>query len=147
MTAEHSDGNEAELVSKLRRSESYVPELSLVAVAEGKIIGHILFTKVEIGGCAGLALAPLAVLPQWQRKGVGTMLIKEGHKVARRLGYTVSVVLGSPDYYMRHGYSRADTMGITAPFEVEPQYFMACALGDDSAVPQGTVRYDAAFGI
>ncbi len=92
--AEHSDGNEALLVRALRKSGSFVPALSLVAVSEeGRIIGHILFTEVRIGPNTALALAPLSVHPDFQRKGVGTALIGQGHHAARNMGYDVSVVL------------------------------------------------------
>ena len=69
--AEHSDGNEQDLVNDLRKSDSFIPELSLVAVKNNKIVGHILFTKIRIGKYEELALAPLAVLPKYQRKGIG----------------------------------------------------------------------------
>ncbi len=98
-TAEISDGNEQELVIELRKSSAFEPELSLVAVEEGKIVGYILFTKVKAGKCKCLALAPLAVLPMYQHKGIGLALIKEGHKAAKALGYDYSVVLGQSAYY------------------------------------------------
>lgn len=94
-TAEHADGNEHDLVSALRTGAAYIPELSLVAEIDGRLAGHIMFTKAEVGGCAVLALAPLSVAPEYQRRGVGTALIQEGHRVARELGYGWSIVLGS----------------------------------------------------
>ena len=97
--AEHSDGNEQELVTLLRASSSFIPELSLVAVEDGKIVGHILFTEISIGNDTELALAPLSVLPAYQRRGIGQALIREGHRIAKQLGYGYSVVLGSPAYY------------------------------------------------
>lgn len=66
--AEHSDGNEQDLVITLRESNSFIPGLSLVAVYENKIIGYVLFTKIKIGDSTELALAPLTVLPEYQRK-------------------------------------------------------------------------------
>ncbi|MGM9705346.1 MAG: GNAT family N-acetyltransferase [Prevotella sp.] len=148
LAAEHSDGNEATLVRQLRESRSFIPELSLVATIDDRIVGHILFTRIVIGEATGLALAPLAVAPSYQRKGIGGALIARGHDVARRLGYKVSVVLGSPDYYMRHGYTRADRYGIKAPFPLdEPKYFMVCLLDGDNTDVRGTVTYDDAFGI
>ena len=76
-TAEHSDGNEQDLVEALRKSTSFIPELSLVAVVDNKIVGYILFTKIKIGKNEELALAPLAVLPEYQRQGIGKELIKK----------------------------------------------------------------------
>ena len=106
--AEHSDGKEQELVIELRKSNSFIPELSLVALEENKIVGYILFTKIKIGNSTELALAPLAVLPKYQRKGIGTKLIKEGHKIAKQLNYNYSVVLGNNKYYSRLGYITAN---------------------------------------
>lgn len=74
--AEHSDGNEQDLVVALRKSNSFIPELSLIAVSENKIIGYILFTKIKIEDNTELALAPLAVLPEYQRKGVGDIFLQ-----------------------------------------------------------------------
>ncbi len=145
--AEHSDGNEQELVTLLRAGSSFIPELSLVAVEDGKIVGHILFTKISIGNCTELALAPLSVLSAYQRRGIGLTLIREGHRIAKQLGYGYSVVLGSPAYYPRAGYLPASLYGIEAPFEVQDEYFMAFKLQDDAPRVNGVVKYDAAFGI
>ncbi len=85
-TAEHSNGNEQELVVALRKSSSFIPEMSLVAVIDNKIVGYILFTKIKIGKYEELALAPLGVLPEYQKQGVGSALIQEGHKIAKEFG-------------------------------------------------------------
>ena len=145
--AEHSDGNEQELVTLLRASSSFIPELSLVAMEDGKIVGHILFTKITIREYIELALAPLSVLPAYQRRGIGLALIREGHRIAKKLGYNYSVVLGSPTYYPRSGYIPASLYGIEAPFEVQSEYFMAFKLQDDAPQVKGIVKYDPAFGI
>ena len=146
-TAAHRDGNEQDLVNTLRDSDAFVPELSLVAEQGGKIVGHILFTKVQIGTQQALALAPLSVLPEYQRQGIGSALISEGHKRAALLGYSYSVVLGSETYYPRMGYVTARTWGILPPFDVPDENFMACRLREDAPEVSGIVRYAAAFGI
>lgn len=146
-SAEHADGNEQDLVVALRKSESYIPELSLVAEDNGKIVGHILFTKAKVGQATVLALAPLSVLPEYQRKGIGTALIKEGHRIAKDLGYGYSVVLGSENYYPRAGYVPADTFGIAAPFEVPRENFMAYKLSENAPEIYGTMTYAKEFGI
>ena len=115
-TAEHSDGNEQDLVVALRKSDNFIPELSLVAVMDNKIVGYILFTKIKIGKQEELALAPLGVLPEYQKQGIGSVLIQEGHKKAKELGYHYSVVLGSEKYYPKFGYIPAKEYGIVAPF-------------------------------
>ena len=140
--AEHSDGNEQDLVVALRKSDSFIPELSLIAVNENKIIGYILFTKVKIGDNTELALAPLAVLPEYQRKGIGTKLIKEGHRIAKQLNYNYSIVLGSNKYYPRLGYIPASKYNIKAPFDVEDDCFMAIKLNENANIISGIVEYD-----
>ncbi|WP_066456508.1 GNAT family N-acetyltransferase [Anaerotruncus rubiinfantis] len=145
--AEHSDGNEHNLVKALRKGDGYVPELSLVAEINGKIVGYIMFTKVEIGNRVELALAPLAVLPEYQRKGIGTALIREGHRIAHELGYGYSIVLGSEKYYPKTGYLPADEFGIKPPFNVPSENFMACRLKEDGPRIHGTVKYAKEFGI
>lgn len=69
-TAEHCDGNEQDLVNDLRNGDGYIPELSLVALSEGKVVGYIMFTKILINNNEEIALAPLAVLPEYQRQGI-----------------------------------------------------------------------------
>ena len=146
-SAEHADGNEQDLVNALREGDSYIPELSLIAEIAGKIVGHIMFTKVKIGDQIQLALAPLSVLPEYQKQGIGTALIKEGHARARALGYGYSVVLGSEGYYSRTGYLPAKNYGIFAPFDVPDENFMACKLSENAPVVYGIVQYAKEFGI
>lgn len=146
-SAKHSDGNEQDLVVDLRKSKNFIPKLSLVAVYDDKIVGYILFTKIKIGKSTELALAPLAVLPEYQRQGIGKKLIKEGHKIAKKLGYHFSVVLGSEKYYPKLGYVPASRYGIKAPFEVADENFMAIKLNDTDKEIAGTVEYAKEFGI
>ena len=146
-TAEHSDGNEQDLVVALRNSDSFIPELSLVAVKEDKIVGYILFTKIKIGNHEEIALAPLAVLPEYQKQGIGSMLIEQGHKIAKQLGYHYSIVLGSENYYPKFGYIPATQYGIQAPFDVANENFMAVKLNDTDIEIEGVVQYAKEFGI
>lgn len=146
-SAEQSDGNEQDLVNALRKSISFVPELSLVAVIDEKIVGHILFTKIQIGDSTELALAPLSVLPEYQRRGIGKALIAEGHKAAKTLGYNYCVVVGSEKYYPKSGYLPADTFGIQSPFELPRENFMAFKLHENAQPVCGVVQYAKEFGI
>lgn len=145
--AEHADGNEHELVNALRKGDAFIPELSLVAKIDGRIVGHIMFTKAEVGSNVVLALAPLSVLPEYQRKGIGTALIKEGHRIAKELGYDYSIVLGSEKYYPRAGYLPADEFGIKPSFDVPRENFMVCRINDTAPDMQGTMKYAKEFGI
>ena len=146
-TAEHSDGNEQDLANELRNSDNFIPELSLVAIENNKIVGYILFTKIELGNNTEIALAPLAVLPEYQKQGVGSKLIEEGHKIAKKLGYHFSIVLGSEKYYPKFGYVPAIQYGIEAPFDVSSENFMAKKLNDTNTEIKGVVRYAKEFGI
>lgn len=146
-TAEHSDGNEHDLVTVLRNSKNFIPELSLVAIEDNKIVGYILFTKVKIGDYEEVALAPLAVLPESQKKGIGGSLIKKGHEIAKKLGYHYSIVLGSEKYYPKFGYVPAIKYGIEAQFQVDSENFMAVKLNDSIMEIKGIVEYAKEFGI
>ena len=96
------------LVDMLRHNSMFDPELSLVAEYDGKIVGHVLFSpfKFIIIGREqlGVALGPVAVMPEFQRKGIGSMLIEEGHRRAGEKGYGFSLLCGHVEYYPRFGY-------------------------------------------
>ncbi len=145
--AGHTDGNEHNLINALRKGNAFIPELSLIAEMDGKIVGHIMFTKALVENKPVLALAPLAVLPEYQRKGIGTALIKEGHRIAEELGYGYSVVLGSEKYYPRAGYIPAEKLGIKPPFPVPGENFMACKLKKEEPDVHGIIKYAKEFGI
>ena len=146
-SAEHSDGNEQDLVTALRKSGAFIPELSLVAEYDGKIAGYLLFTKARVGKQEVLALAPLAVSPDMQRQGIGTALIREGHRIARELEYSYSVVLGSETYYPRMGYVPAEQFGIHVPDGMPRENFMAVRLNEHAGNLRGEMIYAAEFGI
>lgn len=126
--AEHTTGDEQDLVERLRRSAAFVPELSLVAEQAGEIVGHILFTKMTIGGRPSLALAPVSVAPACQRQGIGSLLIREGHRKARELGFASVIVVGHAEYYPRFGYAPASRWDIRADFAVPDACFLASEL-------------------
>ena len=138
---------EQDLVAALRESDAFVPELSLVAEADGVLAGHILLTRASVGDSVQLALAPLSVLPRYQRQGIGQALVRAGHEKARALGYGYVIVLGSDTYYPKMGYVPADTYGIQSPFPVPRENFMACKLWDGAPAICGPVRYADAFGV
>ena len=129
-SAEHSDGNEQDLVVLLHKSPAFQPALSLVAEENEKIIGYILFSEIKIG----------------EKTGVGLALLAEGHRIAKKLGYGISVVLGSETYYPKVGYVPASRFGIICPFEGVPdENYMALPLQEPAGDWNGTVTYDKAF--
>lgn len=144
----NAQADEQDLVERLRKSKAFVPELSLVAEIEEKIVGHILFTRLTIGRDESLALAPMAVLPGFQRSGIGGKLIEEGHRIARQLGFKSCIVLGHKEYYPRFGYKPASQWGINAPSGLPQDVFMAIELvpGGLQGV-HGKVLYAPEFGI
>ena len=112
---------EARLVSDLEQDASAQPALSLLAFIDEQPAGHILFTGVRLEPetdikCA--ILAPLAVKPEYQNKGIGGELIKQGIQRLAQQGTAVVFVLGYPDYYSRHGFSPAAEKGFVAPFPI-----------------------------
>ena len=147
---EFSDHKEHFLVERLRKSKVFIPELSLVAELENKILGHILLTKLKIKNDQdefdSLALAPVSVLPEYQGKGIGGLLIREAHKKARELGYRSIVLLGHEKYYPKFGYKRADTFGIELPFDVPKEHCMAIELIENGlGGVKGIVEYPKEF--
>lgn len=138
---------EAKLVDALRASDE--PLISLVAEDGGELVGHILFSPVTLTGNKDLrviGLAPMAVLPTHQRKGIGTALVKQGLKRCQEDGYDAVVVLGHADYYPRFGFSPAGERGITCEYDVPSEAFMAKELKTGCLQGrQGTIRYHAAF--
>ena len=149
-SAEHSDGEEQNLVNKLRNSESYIEELSLVAVIDEKIIGHVMFTKGiiedEDNRYESLGLAPLAILPEYQNKGIGSKLVEEGLRKSKELGYNSCIVLGSEKYYPRFGFKEAIKFGLKSPFEVPSENFMAIELKENALKDaKGTFIYAKEF--
>lgn len=143
--AEHADGDEHFLVDRLRASAEYIPELSLVAEHHGRIVGHIMFTRLKVGDAVALAVAPLSVLPAYQGKGIGGALMLRGHELARSLGWEFAILLGHPGYYPRFGYKPAKLFGIVAPFDVPDDSFMAVNLQGGPEHLPGLVAYSPAF--
>ncbi len=132
--------DEAELVERLRADGDAAIEL--VAELDGRVVGHILFSPVQAPFRA-LALAPVAVAPDEQRRGVGAALIEAGHALAREQGWKAIFVLGEPAYYRRFGYDAALAAGFSSPYAGD--YFMALALQGPLPATQGEVIHARAF--
>jgi len=140
--------DEADLVDRLRAQG--VVLASFVAEVEGLIVGHILFSRMSIEtadySVAAVALAPLAVMPKFQRQGIATLLMAHGLAWLRGGIEQVVFVLGPPDYYQRFGFSIEKARFIESPFN--PKSFMALELTPHALEGiRGTVRYPDAFGL
>jgi putative acetyltransferase len=137
------------LIDLVRGSDRFVPDLSIVAEADGVLLGHILLSYVAIEGeesFDALSLAPLAVHPDHQNRGVGTALSEEGLARAERLGVPLVVVEGHPGYYPRFGFERASLHGIekAAP-QVPDEAFMVRRLSSYDVRIRGQLVYPPAF--
>ncbi|MGP0075581.1 MAG: GNAT family N-acetyltransferase [Bryobacteraceae bacterium] len=140
--------DEADLVDQLRAEG--VVLASLVAQREKSLVGHILFSRMWIettgASVAAVALAPVAVLPEHQRRGIGGQLIRHGLNLLRRQGEKIVIVLGHPDYYPRFGFTCEKASSLESPFP--PSAFMAMELSPGVLDGiHGKVRYPAAFGL
>ena len=145
-TQAFGQADEAQLVERLREDGDFVA--SLVAERDGGIVGHVLFSQLQIVALdreiAAAALAPVAVRPLFQRQGLGSTLIRAGLKRCRELGIEAVVVLGHPSYYPRFGFSAVLAERLTAPYSGPA--FMALELVPDCLASGGAVHYPPAFG-
>ncbi|MEM7575573.1 MAG: N-acetyltransferase [Bacteroidota bacterium] len=147
-----SDQQEHHLVANLRKSDAYIPQLTLVAEVADQVVGHILLSRIIIRDGEQeypvLALAPVSVHPNFQRQGIGQRLIETAHDQARVLGYQAIILVGHADYYPRFGYRPIADFGIRLPFPAPPENCMALELvpGALSEV-QGEVIYSDPFGL
>jgi putative acetyltransferase len=140
--------DEARLVDALR--DGGYARASLVAEVDGQVVGHLLFSDLPIvtreGTTPALSLAPMAVIPSHQRRGIGTMLVREGLRACRDAGHQVVIVLGHPEFYPRFGFSAKMAERLKAPFSGAA--FMALELVPGAlAAVAGEVRYPPPFGV
>ncbi len=139
---------EAELIERLRNRAALT--LSLVAVQKDEIVGHIAFSPITIESRGtsfeAIALAPMAVLPAYQGKGIGSQLVRVGLESCPRLGYEMVVVLGHTGYYPRFGFTPAKSKGIDCEFEVPEEAWMILELREGAlAGRSGTVKFQPEF--
>ena len=140
--------DEAALVDRLRLATE--PQISLVAVENGQVVGHIFFSPVSIESAGSdfqaMGLAPMAVLPERQNQGVGFLLVREGLAECQRLGCDAVVVLGHPEYYPRFGFVPANQKGLRCEYPVPDEAFMAIELKPNVlSGQQGLVKYHSDF--
>ena len=139
---------EADLVDVLRDDNDVA--LSLVAIEDDQIIGHILFCPIRIDGASkvlsAVSLSPMAVLPEYQKRGVGSKLVEDGLEVLRDNGTEVVTVLGHPKFYSRFDFKPAQNFSIECPYDVPPEAWMLIELAPGVLSGQsGKVVYPRAF--
>ena len=147
---EFSDHKEQFLVERLRLSQDFIPELSIIAEYRNEIVGHILLTRIQIKNknqvFESLALAPVSVKPEFQNKGIGGLLINEAHKKAKELEFETIILLGHENYYPKFGYKLTSKYNIKLPFEAPEKNCMIISLtknGLDDV--SGIVEYSKDF--
>jgi putative acetyltransferase len=140
--------DEVRLVEAIRACEDFVPELTLVAQEDGRIVGHIMFSYSALEGSDTrlLQLSPLSVAPDRQGTGIGSALTRESLRLADERGEPLVLVLGHPTYYPRFGFRPASTLGLVAP---KPEWsgdaFMAVPLTAYDPALRGRVTFAPAF--
>ncbi|WPW32612.1 bifunctional class I SAM-dependent methyltransferase/N-acetyltransferase [Streptomyces atratus] len=142
--------DEAALVDALRSDPAaWLPGLGYVALdgPDGDIAAYALLTRCRVGDAPALALAPVATAPDRQRQGAGQAVVRAALDAARLRGEPLVLVLGHPEYYPKFGFVPASRYGIRPGFDVPDEAMMALVLDDSVPVPQGTIRYPAAFGV
>jgi putative acetyltransferase len=134
---------EAGLIDALRADAGWLPHLSLVAVRDGEVVGHVVATRARVGDVPALGVGPLGVLPAAQGRGVGCALMYALLGAAQARDETIVGLLGEPAYYGRFGFVTATDVGITPPDPGWGRYFQVLVAGDRSST--GTFRYAAPF--
>lgn len=130
-TAKVSDGTEQDFVYELRKRDTYIPELELVAEEENILIGHIMLSKQKIEKIEnsenniGLMLAPICVRKQDRKKGIGGTLIKEATRIAKELGYQAIFLIGDPNYYKRYGFRKITEFNLENTSDVPDEFILA----------------------
>jgi putative acetyltransferase len=143
--------NETQIVSQIRSKSSYINELALLALAENKIVGYVLFSKVNIIGAENtlfptVAIAPLAILPTYKDSGLEEELIKHGLKEATKLGHKLMIVSGDPIFYYELGFTLAEDADILAPFHSANDELMVLEIAENGLAPvSGTVNFPEEF--
>ena len=135
---------EASIVDALRANGGAL--LSLVAVRDARVVGHIMYSPVRVGQVVGAALGPMAVAPEMQRQGIGTALVTAGNERLARTGCPFVLVLGHPAFYPRCGFTPASRHGVACPWTVPDDAFMIAVLdATRSADAVGLAEYRPEF--
>jgi putative acetyltransferase len=137
---------EGRIVDALRANGAAT--LSLVAIDDDAVVGHIMFSPLSVGSATGVGLGPMAVLPSHQRRGIGSRLVEAGLERLRSAGCPFVVVLGHPSFYPRFGFEPGAAYGLTCEWDVPSEAFMVKVLdATASGSLRGVARYRAEFSM
>src|SRR5215831_5847156 len=135
---------EADLIDALRSSGA--ASLSLVATVDEHIVGHIMYSPAQLGRIEGRGLGPMAVLPEYQRRGIGSRLVETGNRQLEIAGCPFIVVLGHAAFYPRFGFQPARPIGVTCEWDVPDDVFQILILDPARmAGVFGLARYRSEF--
>ncbi len=139
--------DEARLVEAIRASDEFVPQLSLVAEVDGRVVGHIMFSYSVLEGSDTrlLQLSPLSVSPERQGHGIGSALVRKALRLADEQGEPLVLVLGHPTYYPRFGFRPASTLGLLPPNPDWDEAFLAIPLAAYDPSLRGRVTFASPF--
>jgi putative acetyltransferase len=137
---------ESQLIFNLRNTNHFIPDLSLVASVDDRILEHIIFYPVTIDAenntYPTISLAPMAVHPDYQKKGIGTKLVIDGLQRCKDMQFDSVIVLGHQEYYPRFGFKPASQWNFYSDFDAPDEAFMALELKEKSlAGKSGKVVY------
>jgi len=143
--------DESKLIERIRNSEEFISELSIVAEIDNEIVGHILLSKAAVENKEEqqevIVLAPIAIKPIYQKQGIGSKLINEGLKRCKELGFNIVFLIGHPEYYPKFGFKPARIFGLELKqFEVPEDVFMVCELNEGELQNiKGELKYPKSF--
>lgn len=143
-----SSSDEAQLVSAIRTSDRYIPELTLVALWQDVVVGHLMISYADLIGDETFTipiLAPMAVIPEMQNRAIGSSLMRRVVAIADDRGEPLINVLGYPQFYSRFGFKPASLYGIEPPFAFPDEAFMVLRLGHYQSHLRGKLMYPPAF--
>jgi putative acetyltransferase len=135
---------ESNIVDALRSNGAAL--LSLVATLCDQVVGHIMYSPLSIGHVTGAGLGPMAVIPEYQRQGIGSKLVVAGNEKLKKTGCPFVIVIGHASYYSRFGFKPAGRRGITCEWEVPDDVFMLLILDEPTMRDvSGLARYRHEF--
>ena len=135
---------ESNIVDALRTNGGAL--LSLVATVNGQVAGHIMYSPLTVAeNVHGVALGPMAVVPEYQRQEIGTKLIEAGNRKMKEAGYPFIVVVGHAEYYPRFGFRPASEYGIKCEWDVPDKVFMLLVVNEAKMQASGLAKYRHEF--